>query len=149
MGHTARMCSRLAVGVVAVGTLALGGAGVAGAAAPSGTGAGAPVVAVASGRLAHFDCARAGRVLARIQKAEDRIAAGLPKLTAAEAKAKAAGKTARAARIQKRITHLESPAVSARLHRVSAAIGAKCQVSVPSATTGPSTTTPPTTTPGA
>jgi hypothetical protein len=120
---------KLVVGAVAVGALSLGTAGIAGAA----TTAPAQV-----GR--HFNCANATKVLTRIQKGEARIAAGLPKLTAAEAKATQAGDTTLANRIQKRITRLESPTFHARLTKVSAAIEAKCNVPAPAASpTSPGT----------
>jgi hypothetical protein len=115
---------KLAVGAVAVGALSLGTVGAAGAA----TNAPAPQVA------RHFNCANATKALTRIGKAEARISAGLPKLTAAEAKAKAAGHTKRADRIQKRITRLESSTFQTHLTRASAAIEAECHVSAPAPT---------------
>ncbi len=81
----------------------------------------------------NFNCANATKVLTRIQKGEAQIAAGLPKLTAAEAKAQAAGNTTRATRIQNRITRLESPAFKARLDKISQKIEAKCNVPAPTA----------------
>jgi hypothetical protein len=109
------------VGVVAVGALSLGVAGAAGAATPTSA-------TTASTRLARFNCANATTVLDRIQKGEADIAAGLPKLTAAQAKAAAAGHTKVADRLQKRITRLESSTFKARLDRVASAIEAKCHV---------------------
>ena len=120
---------KLVVGAVAVGALALGTAGVAGAATTTPT----PRAA------ATFNCARADRVLTRIQNGEARITAGLPKLTAAEAKANAAGRTKLAAGLQKRITRLESSQFTARLDRLSAAIEAKCPSSAPSSASTSST----------
>ncbi len=125
---------KLVVGAVAVGALALGTAGVAGA---------ATTTTPAPRAAATFNCARADRVLTRIQKGEARITAGLPKLTAAEAKANAAGRTKLAAGLQKRITRLESSQFTARLDRLSAAIEAKCPSSAPSS---PSTSSTPATT---
>lgn len=81
----------------------------------------------------NFNCANATKVLTRIQKGEAQIAAGLPKLTAAEAKAKADGNTTRATRIQARITHLESATFKARLDKASQLIEAKCHVAAPAA----------------
>ena len=78
-----------------------------------------------------FNCANADKVLARIQKGEARIAAGLPKLTAAQAKAQAAGHTRRAARLQKVITRAKSAAFAARLDRVSQKIETVCHVAAP------------------
>ena len=124
---------RLAVGVVALGALSLGWTGLAGAAAP----AKGPVV------TSTFNCARAPKVLSRIEKGEARIAAGLPRLTAAEAKAKKAGHTKRAARLEKRIAHFTSAKFATRLHKAAAAIEAKCHVSAPPA--APSGSSPTTT----
>jgi hypothetical protein len=125
MKHFIPTAKKLIVGVVAVGALTVGAAGMAGA-ATTGT---------ASGTPAHtFNCANAPKVLARIQKVEGDIANGLPKLTAAQAKASAAGKTKVAARLQKRITRLESSTFKARLDKLTSAIDAKCNVSTPGAT---------------
>lgn len=140
---------RLAVGMAAVSVLSLGAGGLAGAATQTPTSSPPSTAAVPAHR--HFNCARAPKALARIQKVEARIAAGLPKLEAAEQKAKAAGKTQRAQRIQRRIDRLESSKTKDRLSRLQSAIQAKCGVS---ATTGSSTgagsgaagaSTPPTT----
>jgi hypothetical protein len=126
---------RLVVGAVAVGALSLGAAGVGGAAGIGGAATTATTPAVAK----HFNCANAAKVLARIDKGEARIAAGLPKLTAAEAKATQAGHAKLAARLQKWITRLESSQFKARLTRASSAIEAKCHVSAPGMTSGSST----------
>ena len=128
------LARRAAVGTVAVGVLSLGAVGL------SGTAGAAPTVPKVG---AHFNCANADKVLTRIQAGEARIAAGLPKLTAAEAKATAAGETRRSARIQKLITRLESPTLKTRLDKLATAIEAKCDVAAPAATN------PPTTVPGA
>ena len=125
---------KLVVGAVAVGALALGTAGVAGA---------ATTTTPAPRAAATFNCARADRVLTRIHNGDASITAGLPKLTAAEAKANAAGRTKLAAGLQKRITRLESSQFTARLDRLSAAIEAKCPSSAPSS---PSTSSTPATT---
>jgi hypothetical protein len=117
---------KLLVGSVTVGMLSVGGLslGTAGAAAATTT----PAV------VRNFDCARATKVLTRIDKGEARIAAGLPKLTAAEARLTKAGHTELANRLQKRITRLESTQFKARLTRASSAIEAKCHVSDPGST---------------
>jgi hypothetical protein len=78
-----------------------------------------------------FNCANADNVLARIQKGEARIAAGLPKLTAAQTKAQAAGHIRRAARLQKVITRAKSAAFAARLDKVSQKIVTVCHVAAP------------------
>ncbi len=116
------------VGVVAVGALSLGAAGVAGA-ATAGTATPTPAT-----RLANFNCANATKVLDRIQKVEGDIAAGLPKLTAAQAKAAAAGHTRLADRLERRITRLKSSAFTNRLDKAASAIEAKCNVPAPSGT---------------
>ena len=85
----------------------------------------------------HFNCANADKVLTRIQNGEARIAAGLPKLTAAEAKAKADGNTKRADRLQKEITRFESATFKARLTTATQKIEAACPGSSATATTTP------------
>ena len=127
MKHVIPTAKKLIVGVVAVGALSVGAAGVAGA-ATSGT------VNVAPAGAHSFNCANASKVLGEIQNAESHIANGLPKLTAAQAKASAAGKTRLAARLQRRITRLESATFKARLDKATSAIEAKCNVSAPGAT---------------
>jgi hypothetical protein len=122
---------------VAAGTLSFGAAGLAGAAtAPSSTPT-APTAKTPGSPTAKagksFNCANATKVLTRIQKGEAQIAAGLPKLTAAEAKAKANGNTTRAARLQTRITRLESATFKARLDKMAQKIEAKCNVPAPAA----------------
>jgi hypothetical protein len=124
MQHVIPTAKRLIVGVVAVGALSLGAAGMAGAAT---TGSVTPT----SAKLARFNCANAGKVLDKIQKGEADIAAGLPKLTAAQAKAAAAGNTRRADRLQKRITRFESATFKARLGKAASLIEAKCNVAAP------------------
>ncbi len=132
MGRMISSGRNLAVAAVAVGVLSLGSAGVGGG--PHNNPATAPTTTSA----AHINCARATRALTRIDKIEARVNAGFPRLTRAEAKAKAAGHTKRATRIQKLITRLESAGVHTRLARRAAAIEAACHVSAP-ATTGSAT----------
>jgi uncharacterized protein HemY len=115
---------KLVIGAVAVGALSLGTAGLAAA---------APVPGATA--ISHFNCARATKVLTRIDKGEARIAAGLPKLTAAQEAASKAGHTKRADRLAKRIARLESSKFHARLTRATAAIEAKCHVTAPSTAT--------------
>jgi hypothetical protein len=126
------VAKRLVIGAVAVGTLSLGTAGIAGAATSS-----AATPAVPS-KISQFNCARATKVLTRIEKGEGRITAGLPRLTAAEAKATKAGHAKRADRLKKRIARLEGSKFKTRLTAASAAIEAKCHVPAPS----PTSTTP-------
>jgi len=127
MKHIIPTARKMIVGVMAVGALSLGAAGMAGAATTGST-------ANASVRLAHFDCANATKVLDKIQTGEASIASGLPKLTAAQAKAAAAGNTQRADRLQKRITRLESATFRSRLDKAASAIEAKCDVAAPGGT---------------
>jgi hypothetical protein len=130
MKHFIPSARKMIVGVVAVGALSVGAAGMAGAASPSPS---TPASATASARLARFNCANATKVLGKIQKGQADIAAGLPKLTAAQAKAAAAGHTKLADRLEKRITRFESPTFSSRLAKVASAIEAKCDVPAPAA----------------
>jgi len=131
--HSSRIgaaARRVAVGTLAAGVLSIGAVGLAG------TAGAATVPAPKAGH--HINCANADKVLARIQKGEANIAAGLPKLTAAEAKAKAAGHTKRADRLQKRITRLESSTFKARLTKATQKIETACPGS---SATAPSTST--------
>jgi hypothetical protein len=117
---------------VGAGSLSFGAVSLAGAApAPSSTPPTPSSPAPKSGKT--FDCANATKALDRIQKVEAQIAAGLPKLTAAEAKAKANGNTTRATKIQDRINRLQSPTFKARLDKASQKIEAKCNVPAPTA----------------
>ncbi len=122
MTHLIPTAKKLVIGVVAVGALSLGTAGIAGAAT---TGSSTPAV------TRHVNCANADRVLTRIQAGEAKIAAGLPKLTAAEAAATKAGDTKLANRLEKRITRLESSQFSARLAKVTSVIEARCPGTAP------------------
>jgi hypothetical protein len=122
MTWTLPRAKKLVVGVAALGTVALGTAGAAGAA----TAASTPQPAAH-----HFNCARAPKVLAHIQKVEADIAAGLPKLHAAETKAQKKGNTKRVDRLKKRISRLESPAFKARLDKQKSKVEAKCPVNAP------------------
>ena len=137
MERTFSSIRKIVATAVVGGALVLGTAGSAGAStlaatAPSGTSAAtAQLSPGAKDRLAHFSCSRATKVLARIHRAETGIAAGLPRLHAAEAKATAAGQTRKAARIGKLITRLGRPGAEARLQRLATAIEAKCNVAVP------------------
>jgi hypothetical protein len=119
---------KLVIGAVAVGALSLGTAGMAGASTP----------ATGTQAISRFNCANATKVLTRIDNGEARIAAGLPKLTAAQAAASKAGETRRADRLARRITRLESSTFHTRLTRAAAAIEAKCNVAAPSAASTPS-----------
>jgi len=136
MRHVTSLATKLVVGAVAVGSLSIGTAGLAGATTTTTT----PTTVPASTPGRHFNCARATKVLTRIEKGEARIAAKLPGLTAREARAEKAGRTKRAAHLKKLITRFESPKFSARLHKASAEIEAKCHVSAPTAPSGSTTT---------
>jgi hypothetical protein len=137
MSRVVPAARRVAVGIAAATTLSLGLVTLAGAAtATSPSSPSTPTPA-----LRQFNCARAPRVLARIQKVEAQVAAGLPKLHAAETKAKSGGHTKAAARIQRRISRLDSQKRQARLDRRATAIETKCGVTAPAASssTAPST----------
>jgi hypothetical protein len=136
MRHVTSMATKLVVGAVAVGSLSIGTAGLAGAATATPT-----TTAPATAPARHFNCARAPKVLTRIEKVEGRIAAKLPGLTAREARAEKAGHTKRATHLKKLITRLESSKFSARLTKASAEIEAKCHVSAPTAASGSTTST--------
>ncbi len=119
MGRMIPSGRKVAAALVALGSLSLGAAGAAGAATPS------PAPA------AHINCARATKVLTRIERVEARISAGLPRLTAAEHRATANGHPRRAQRIGRLIARLESSQAHTRLTRRSSAIEAACHVSAP------------------
>ncbi|MGO8874119.1 MAG: hypothetical protein ACLQPH_22450 [Acidimicrobiales bacterium] len=127
MMHPLLTVPRLLVGMVAVGTLSLGLAGTAGA--------GSAVPLTAPKVTSSFNCARATKVLTRIQRGEARIATGLPGLTKVEARAREHGHPKYAAFLQRQIARFESAPFKARLTRVSSAIDAKCHVSAPSPST--------------
>jgi hypothetical protein len=125
----------VAIGVVAAGVLAVGLAGIA-SASPSVAPTTATHALSTPRSLRHFDvgrfnCADATKALTRIAKVEAHVAAGLPKLTAAQAQAIRNGHPVRARRLERRISRLQSATFGARLTRVSAAIEAKCRVSAP------------------
>jgi hypothetical protein len=129
MKYSITTAKRVVVGVIAVGALSLGSAGIAGANSAT---ASTPA-SIAASSAANFNCANATKALDKIQSGEAKIAAGLPKLTAWESKLTLAGRTKLAARLQKRITRLESPTFKARLDKASTAIEAKCNVAAPAA----------------
>jgi hypothetical protein len=148
MRHVTSLVTKLVLGTVAVGSLSIGTAGLAGASTPTTAPttpttvpAAAPTTGPATTPARHFNCARATKVLTRIQKGEARIAAKLPGLTAREARAEKAGRTTRAAHLQRLIARLESRKFSARLTKVSGKIEAKCHVSAPTPSSGSTTST--------
>jgi hypothetical protein len=142
MRHVTSLATKLVIGAVAVGSLSIGTAGLAGATTTTTpTPTPTPTTAPASTPARHFNCARATKVLTRIEKAEARIAAKLPGLKAREARAEKAGRTKRAAHLKKLYSRFESPKFSARLHKASAEIEAKCHVSAPTVPSGSTTTT--------
>ena len=120
---------KLVAAVAAAGALSLALAGTV-EASPAGA---APALLAKAPKVGpHFNCARAPKVLARIQRTESQISSGLPALTNRQAKAKAREKTNRANRLQKLISRLESPQLKQKLTAASQAIEAKCHVSAPS-----------------
>jgi hypothetical protein len=118
----------LVAGAVAIGALSLGSAGLAGAATPA-----TASTAAVNTPARQFNCGRANKGLAHIQKLESKIAAGLPELVAAEAKAAKAGHTHRAEHLKKKIARLERTSFKHRLDKVSAKIQAKCKAAAPAA----------------
>ncbi len=105
---------RLLAGAALTGALSLGAAGVASAAAPVTTpqsGGAAPATgapsAGAPGTGLLLPCARAPKVLARIDKLEGRAATWLPKAAQREATAKARGRTKLASAIARRIVRVQ------------------------------------------
>jgi hypothetical protein len=125
----------VAIGVVAAGVLAVGLASIA-SASPSAAPTTTTHTRSVPRSLRHFDvgrfnCAHATKALTRIGKVEAHVAAGLPKLTAAQAQAARNGHPVRAARLERRISRLEGATFGTRLTRASAAIEAKCHVPAP------------------
>ncbi|MGA2835876.1 MAG: hypothetical protein ABSF84_04705 [Acidimicrobiales bacterium] len=138
MGHTKRTAVQLIFTGLAVATVTLGSSVTAGAATPTATGSTGPSGASSSQAVSGSGrphCARADRVLSRIDRIEARIDAGLPRLTKAEARAEAAGDTARADRIRRAITELESPALTTQLNRRASALIGRCGPPAPASST--------------
>ena len=131
MARTLPRAKKLMIAVIGLGTVALGTAGVAGADSSTATPASAH----------HYDCTRAPKALARIQATEAQIAAGLPKLHAAQTRAQQKGKAKRADRLEKRIARMETPTFKARLEKRKAKIEAKCPGSSPAARTSAASVT--------
>ncbi len=149
MSSVVPAAKRLAVGMAAAFVLSLGVGGLAGAATPAPPSTPAPATSPTTPTTPtthrEFNCTHASRALARIQKVEARIKADLPKLQAREQKAKTAGHTRAAARIQHRIKRLENPKATARLDRLATGIKAKCGVSAPASSSSTGTATTPST----
>jgi hypothetical protein len=124
--HMSRIHTLL-TGAAVTAALTLGGAGLAGATTPSGTGS-TPTPAI---------CARAAKVEARIEKRETKAAAYVPKAQAREAKATAANHPKRAAAIGRRIAFVQK--WEARGETRLSKIEAKC-----AGTTGSASTSAPT-----
>src|ERR1700685_3605859 len=102
------MFRRIIAGTAVAGALTLGVPRAAGAATGStgstgNTGANTPAITSST-----TVCSLLPKVQARVQKAESKLAADLPKVQAAEAKAKAAGHTKLADRIAARITKAQN-----------------------------------------
>jgi len=125
------MARKVVAGALALGAISLGMALLAWA---------APTSVPAVPRSARsFDCANATEALARIERRQADIGAGLPKLAAAAARARADGNTERADRLEQRIARLQSGRFRARLSRTASAIEAECHVPGPGPTTGAGT----------
>jgi hypothetical protein len=129
MSRLVPMAKKLVTAVVAVGILSAGVGGVL-EATPAGA---APAVFTKAPKVGrHFNCARAEKVLTRIERTESQVSKGLPSLSTRQAKAKAHGRANRANRLQKLISRLESPQFKTNLAKAAQAIEAKCHVSAPS-----------------
>ena len=117
------MARKVVAGALALGAISLGTAVLAWA---------APTSVPAVPRSARpFDCANATEALARIERRQAGIGAGLPKLAAAAARARADGNTERADRLEQRAARLRSTEFRARLARTASAIEAECHVPAP------------------
>jgi hypothetical protein len=124
MSRLVRRAKRLATGVAVAGALSVAVAGTADA---------APALFTSAPRVgAHFKCARASKVLSRIEHTESQISAGLPGLTKRHQAAKFHGRSKQANRLQRQIARLESPQLKQQLTKAAQAIEAKCHVSPPS-----------------
>ena len=124
--------STLVASATLAGTLTLGGMGVASAATT-------PVPKVPAKTT--FNCARAPKVLARIDRFETKFPHRQSVLQADQAKATAAGHPARATRLGRRLTFVNQ--MEARAVRVKARVTADC----PGAVAAPSTSAPSTSAP--
>jgi len=114
-----RRTGRAALGATVLGAvLSLAGAGVA-AAAPVSPSPGADGVAATGSH-----CARAPKALKRIATVESRVTTRLPKLQAAEKRLTAAGRSARAGKVEKRIARLQK--VESRAATLAKKIAARC-----------------------
>ena len=113
-----RLVQKAVAATVVCGAVALGTGGAAFATTSTTNGSGAATTA------RHFNCARAPKALARINKVEAAVAKRLPKLAAAESKASSAGHSKLASRIEKRINTLDK--VNSKAAALATKIEAKC-----------------------
>jgi hypothetical protein len=114
------MFRKIIAGTAITGALTLGLAGAAGAAGSTGSTGAGPAISPTT-----TVCSLLPQMQARVQKLESKLAAGLTKAQAAEAKAKAAGHTKLADRIGNRITKVQDreTKVNARLSKLSSECG--------------------------
>jgi hypothetical protein len=113
-----RLAQKAVAATVVCGAVALGTGGAA-FATTSATG-----VSGATTTARHFNCARAPKALARINKVEAAVTKRLPKLEAAESKASSADHSKFATHIENRINKLEK--VNSKATALATKIEAKC-----------------------
>ncbi len=121
------MFRTIVAGTAVAGALTFGAAGIAGASTPS-TPSTTPTTATPSGGQGSgvpARCAKLPTIAARVQKAENRLNARLPKVQAREAKLTAAGKTKRADALKARVAKWQTreSKVNARLAKAEATCG--------------------------
>ena len=126
MKHLIPTAKRVVVGVVAVGALTVGSAGLAGAATTA-----------TPKTIAQFNCARATTVLTRIQTGESHIAAGLPKLTAPRPRPPRMATWRGPPVSRSGSPGWRAPTSRADWTAAAAAIEAKCQVTAPTGSSTP------------
>jgi hypothetical protein len=113
-----KLAQKALAATVVCGAVALGTGGAAFATTGTTNGSGSTTTA------RHFNCARAPKILARIDKVEAKVTKRLPKLEAAESKASSAGHSKLAARIENRINKLEK--VNTKVAALATKIETKC-----------------------
>jgi hypothetical protein len=121
------MFRTIVVGTALAGALTFGAVGLAGATTPS-TSSSTPTTATPSGGQNSgppAKCAKLPAVAARVQKAEGKLNARLPKVEAREAKLTAAGRTKLADALKARVARVQAREgkVNARLAKAEAACG--------------------------
>jgi hypothetical protein len=122
------MLRTIVAGTAVAGALTFGAVGIAGATTPS-TSSTTPTTAAPSGGQNSgpppAKCAKLPAVAARVQKAESKLNARLPKVQAREAKLITAGKTKRADALKARVARVQAreSKINARLAKAEATCG--------------------------